>query len=505
MADPILLSSEQMRAVEAAAMAAGVAGAALMEAAGRRVAEVAMKAWSQRPVAVLCGPGNNGGDGFVAARLLAEAGWPVRVGLMGDRGALKGDAKLMADLYQGEVEALGPALLENAGLIVDALFGTGLARPVEGDARAMIEAANAHPAPVLAVDIASGVSADTGAVLGAAAQAARTVTFFQKKPGHALYPGRAFSGAVDVADIVMTPEHAAGVRLDTFENHPGLWGRDLRRPSPMGHKYHRGSVFVVSGPALRTGAARLAARGALRIGAGLVTVLSPRSAAGENAAHLTAIRLCEAESAADVAQTLQEADKYPAVCVIGPAAGVGAQTREKTLAVLGAKASGVLDADALTSFADDPPALFAALRTEDVLTPHTGEFARLFPDIDLAAGKLVAARKASERAGAVVILKGGDTVVAAPDGRAAVNVNAPPELATAGAGDVLAGFVAGLRAQGMTGFAASCAAVWFHGACGRAAGPGLIAEDLPEAVPAVLRSLFAPPQTQPAPAQENRS
>jgi len=498
----ILLSTEEMRAAEAAAIKAGISGAALMESAGGKLAEIAMRAWTPRPVAVLCGPGNNGGDGFVAARKIAEAGWPVRLGLLGERSVLKGDAKLMAELYEGEIEGAAAPVLEGAGLIIDALFGTGLARPIDGAARAIIEAVNAHPAPVLAADIASGVHADSGAVMGAAVQAARTVTFFQKKPGHALFPGRALSGAVDVADIGITAEHAADIRPATFENQPAIWGAGFRRPNWQAHKYMRGHVMAVSGGKLNTGAIRLAAMGALRIGAGLVTVLSPAEATAIHGAQLTAIMLREVSGAAEIAENLQGADKYPMAAIIGPAAGVGEATRDKVLAILKTHAAAVLDADALTSFADDPAALFAALREGDILTPHTGEFARLFGDAGAADGKLAAARAAAAKAGAVVVLKGADTIVAAADGRAAVNVNAPADLATAGSGDVLAGFIAGLRAQGMAGFEAACAGVWFHGAAGQAAGPGLIAEDLPGAVPAVMRSVFAPSEAQQGGASE---
>jgi NAD(P)H-hydrate epimerase len=490
----ILLSSDQMRAAEAAAIKAGIAGAGLMAAAGEQTADIAMRTWTQRPVAVICGPGNNGGDGFVAARILSEAGWPIKVALMGERDALKGDARLMAGLYGGEIAPMTPEILEGAGLIIDAIFGTGLARPVVDAPAAMIGAINAHQAPVLAVDIPSGIHADNGAVLGAAVNAARTVTFFQKKPGHVLYPGRAHCGVVDVADIGISGDHAGDIKPDTFENHPGLWGQYFRRPSLVGHKYQRGSVIAVSGGPMNTGAARLAARGALRIGAGLVTVLSPREAAAANAAHLTAIMLSPADTPAEISKHLEGGGKYPMIGVIGPAAGVGDETRKKTIAVLKNATGAVLDADALISFADNPSDLFSALRGDDILTPHSGEFARLFPDIDLTVGNLGAARAASSKAGAIIVLKGADTVIAAPDGRAAINVNAPPELATAGSGDVLGGFIAGLRAQSMPGFEAACAGVWFHGACGQAAGPGLIAEDLPEAVPTVLRSLLAPPK-----------
>lgn len=492
MTEPVLLSADQMRAVEGAAIKGGVASAALMETAGSRVADILMRAWTKRPAAVVCGPGNNGGDGFVAARRLAEAGWPVKLALVGERAALKGDAKMMADLFEGEIAPFSPAALEGAGVIVDAIFGTGLARDVEGAPRDAIEAINAHAAPVLAVDLPSGVNADTGATMGVAVNAARTVTFHAKKPGHVLFPGRALSGVVDVVDIGIPENGTVQFKPDTFENQTALWGPAFGRPTWMAHKYHRGHVFAVSGGPINTGAARLAAMGAQRIGAGLTTVLSPEDALVANAAHLTSIMLRRADTGADVAQYLQDTDKYAKVAMIGPAAGVGEATREKALAILRTGAGAVLDADALTSFADNLGALFKALRSDDVLTPHTGEFARLFGETE--SGKLAAARAASKKAGAVVVLKGADTVIAAPDGRAAVNVNAPPDLATAGAGDVLAGFIAGLKAQGMAGFEAACAGAWFHGACAQAAGPGLIPEDLIAAVPPVLRSLLAPPE-----------
>lgn len=491
MTGPVLLTAAEMGRADRLAVDSGVASAALMERAGAGVAEVAMRAWDKRPVAVLCGPGNNGGDGFVAARRLKEAGWPVRVGLLGETAKLRGDAKLMAGKYDGSVEALTPALIEGSGLIIDALFGTGLARPLDGAASAIVNAVNAGKAPVLAVDLPSGVNADTGAVMGAAIAATRTVTFFLKKPAHALFPGRALCGAIDVIDIGIPLSTLDEIAPMTFENHPAVWARSLRRPGYAAHKYSRGAAAVVSGGRLRTGAARLAARAALRIGAGVVTVLSPSEAAAENAAHLTAIMLREADDGRAVATLL--ADGRYGAALIGPGAGIGEATREKTLAVLASGAAAVLDADALTSFESHPKALFAALRPIDVLTPHAGEFARIFSGIDMnSSGRLEAARRAAARAGAVVVLKGADSVIAAPDGRAAINVNAPPDLATAGSGDVLAGLIAGLLAQGASAFEAAAAGTWLHGAAGQAAGPGLIAEDLTEALPTVLRTLFAP-------------
>lgn len=506
----LVLSANEMRAAERAAMDAGTASAALMETAGGKAAEIIQRAWSARPVTVASGPGNNGGDGFVVARELANAGWPVKVGLVGEREALKGDAKLMADLFEGEIVPFSPELLSGAGLIVDAIFGTGLARDVDGAPKAAIEAMNAAPAPVFAIDLPSGVNADTGAVMGTAIQAARTVTFHARKPGHLLFPGRALSGAVDIADIGISDEASAKAEPKTYENHPALWGAMFPRPRWGGHKYTRGSVMAVSGGPLNTGAIRLAAEGALRIGAGLVTVLSPQAAAPVHAAHLTAIMLRVCDNEEHLAAHLEDADRISMCVVAGPAMSVGAKTQRNVLAILNSKAGAVLDADAITSFADEPQALFSALRPDDVLTPHMGEFARLFPEEAKLDGKLAMARAAAEKAGCIIVLKGADTVIAAPPsgddgGRVLINANAPPDLATAGAGDVLAGIIAGLKAQGMDGFTAAGAGVWVHGATGQAVGPGLIAEDLPRAVPTVLRQLFAPPQQQPqqAPQQPN--
>jgi NAD(P)H-hydrate epimerase len=475
----------------------------MMEAAGGGAASFIIRTIERRPISVLCGPGNNGGDGFVVARKLKEAGFPVRVGLLGERAALKGDAALMAGLYDGPVEALSPALVDGAGLIVDALFGTGLQRPIDGVAKDVILAANASPAPTVAIDIASGVDADTGAMLGIAMRAAATVTFISKKPGHLLFPGRALAGAVHIIDIGVRDETVAKANPLSFENHPALWASGWRRPSFDTHKYDRGHVAVVSGPRLRTGAARLAAKGALRAGAGLVTVLTPPEASAENAAQLTAIMLREAEGAGAIAEVLT--DKRFNVALIGPAAGVSAATRDSVLSILRSSASAVLDADALTSFEAAAQTLFAALRPDDVLTPHAGEFTRLFPGAATApGGRLGAARAAAKAARSVVVLKGADTVIAAPDGRAIINGTAPFELATAGSGDVLAGIIAGMKAQGLKGFEAAAGAVFLHSAAGVVAGPGLIAEDLPVAMPQVIAALFAPPAEQQRPENARR-
>ncbi|MEM8773139.1 MAG: NAD(P)H-hydrate dehydratase [Pseudomonadota bacterium] len=488
MASVVLLTAAQMRAAENAAIKGGVSSAALMENAGQAVAQVAMKGWSKRPVAVICGAGNNGGDGYVVARRLAEAGWSVKLLKAGDHSGLSGDAKMMSGLYAGEAMEFSPQELEGVGLIVDAVFGAGLSRPIEGEAAEIINAINSAAAPALAVDLPSGIHPDTGVTLGVSVQATRTVTFFAKKPGHVLYPGRALCGAVDVAAIGMEPDALSAVPVDTFENQPPLWAARFPRPSWRTHKYDRGHVFVLSGGPFETGAARLAAGGAQRMGAGLVTMLASAQAAPMNAPHLTSVMLRICENADQLSEILTAKAHYNRTLVIGPAAGVSEATRNNLKAGIAAGAEVIADADALTSFAEDAEELFGALRPEDIITPHEGEFELLFPGL-LNAGRLPAAKEAAKKAGCVVMLKGADTIIATPDGRAAINVNATPDLATAGAGDVLAGFIAAIRAQGAPGFEAACAGVWFHGAASISAGPGLIAEDLAEQIPSILRTL----------------
>jgi NAD(P)H-hydrate epimerase len=474
-----ILTTAEMAAADAFAVKQGVPSLTLMENAGRAVAEAIAARFKPCPVAVLCGPGNNGGDGFVVARLLDESGFTVCVATDGGH---KDDADIMAAKWSGEVVALTPDALRGARLVVDGLFGAGLARPLTGAYAAMVEALN--DLPVVAIDLPSGVSGDTGQPLsGVHVRAALTVTFFRKKPVHLLLPGRALCGEVVVADIGI-PAEAASTRL--HENGPALWCYPF--PGAGGHKYTRGHAVIVSGPAHATGAARMAARGALRVGAGLVSVASPPEALAVNAAHLTAIMLKPFEGAEGLAKLLE--DKRINAVALGPGLGVGGETRALADAVLTSGAAIVLDADALTSFKDDPEALFARLHDRCVLTPHAGEFERIFPGLlDESPSKVEAARAAAARAGCTVILKGGDTVIADASGKAAVNADAPAWLATAGAGDVLTGLVAGLLAQDMTAFHAAACAVWLHGAAAARFGPGLIAEDLPEMLPVVLAGL----------------
>jgi ADP-dependent NAD(P)H-hydrate dehydratase / NAD(P)H-hydrate epimerase len=491
-----LLTNAEMGEADRLAIEGGVAGIALMENAGRAVADVvAARTEPGATIAIVAGPGNNGGDGFVAARLLAARGFAVRLALVGDRATLKGDAAEAARRFGGTVEPAAARVLDGAGVVVDALFGAGLDRPVTGAAAEMIAAVNACGAPVVAVDLPSGINGTTGAVMGLAITAAESVTFFRRKPGHVLLPGRLHGGQVQVADIGIPAQVLERVRPRTFLNDPSLWQARFPVPRLDGHKYARGHAVVVSGGAAHTGAARLAARAALRAGAGLVTIASPREALAVNAAASLAVMVRPVDGASELTAFLS--DRRLNALVLGPGGGVGQAMRELVAAGLNGPRAVVLDADALTSFEDETEPLYAALAKRQhpaVLTPHAGEFARLFknaPEITGKASKIDMARAAAAASWAVVLLKGPDTVIAAPDGRAAVNDNAPAWLATAGAGDVLAGLIAGLLAQGMPGFEAAAAGAWVHGEAASRVGPGLIAEDLSEAVPAVYRALFA--------------
>jgi hydroxyethylthiazole kinase-like uncharacterized protein yjeF len=491
-----LLTNAEMAKADRLAIAGGMLSIKLMENAGRATADAAAALLQGRRVTIVAGPGNNGGDGFVAARYLAERGISVRVSFVGDKAKLKGDAALAADRWSGPVEAASAASLTDCDLIIDALFGAGLDRDVEGLPRAMIETMNAAGAPVVAVDLPSGVNGTTGAVMGVAVNAAHTVTFFRRKTGHLLLPGRLRCGAIQVADIGIPESVLAAIKPSAFMNRPGMWGDVFPQPRSEGHKYSRGHAVVVSGGLPTTGAGRLAARGALRAGAGLVTIASPREALSINAEATLAIMVRPVDGAGELAAFL--ADRRHNAVVLGPGGGVAPAMLDLVAVVLASGAAAVLDADALTSLAQEPGIMAGMIggspKRGVVLTPHEGEFARLFKAIHEdhnVHSKLEKTRLAARSSGAVVLLKGADTVVAAPDGRASIADNAPPSLATAGAGDVLAGMIAGLLAQGMPAFEAAGAAVWLHGEAANEFGPGLIAEDLPEALPAVYRRLFA--------------
>jgi ADP-dependent NAD(P)H-hydrate dehydratase / NAD(P)H-hydrate epimerase len=491
-----VLTSAEMERADRLAIAEGTSGFALMLSAGQAVAEAAINLVEEGPILVVAGSGNNGGDGFVAAAELAARGREVSVILLCERDSLRGDAASAARGWKHPVLPFNPQAIGRPALIIDALLGAGLNRPVKEEPHEMIEAINANGAPVLSVDLPSGVNGTTGAVMGVAVRATETVTFFRRKPAHLLLPGRIHCGRVRVADIGIDPRVLEEIQPRTFENDPSLWRSSFPVPQIDGHKYARGHAVVVSGGIASTGAARMSARGALRAGAGLVTLASPRDALAVNASALSAVMVREIDTVVEFAELLL-IDKRLNSCVIGPGAGLGERTRDFVLTALSAKRNLVLDADALTSFAEAPHRLFEAIKESHdlnvVLTPHEGEFPRLFSDMSNKhpdRSKLERVRAAAERSGAVVLLKGPDTVVASPDGRATIAANAPPWLATAGAGDVLAGIIAGMLAQGVPAFEAACIGVWMHGEAAREAGPGLIAEDLPETLPAVFRRLY---------------
>jgi len=504
-----LLSPAEMAEADRLAIATGpLDGIGLMLRAGEAVAAVVLARYpAASRVHVLCGPGNNGGDGYVVARLLQESGVDVALWVSGEPRA-GSDAAIAAAECSLAPRPLAEFAPEDGSIVVDALYGAGLSKPLSGDAASAVRIVKKFNLPVIAVDLPSGVSGDSGDILGAAFRAAVTVTFARRKPGHLLLPGRKRCGEIVVADIGIGDAIIDQVAPRTFENKPAFWLSHLPVPAVDAHKYKRGHAGVFSGGPSATGAARLSALAAARAGAGAVTVLSPANAMQVNAAHLTSIMLRRTDTVADLNDFVSE--RRPSAFVLGPGFGVGERTRELALAILGAGRQGtavgidglVLDADGITSFRDAPETLFEAARHPDapalVMTPHEGEFGRLFADIaaDENLSKLARARTASARANAVVIYKGADTVIAAPNGLAAINGNGAPWLATAGSGDVLAGIIAGLLAQGMPAFEAAAAAVWIHAEAGSRFGPGLIAEDLPLALVPVLRELVAARQAE---------
>ncbi len=468
-----LLTPAEMARADAVAIAGGVPGIALMEAAGRALTRAVLARFRPCRTLVLAGPGNNGGDGYVAARLLERAGWPVAVAAL-EPPRPGGDAALAAARWRGPMLPFTPGEARRAGLVVDAVFGAGLARELDGVAAETLAAAQAA-APLLAVDVPSGLDGETGAVRGFAPRAALTVTFFRRKPGHLLLPGRELCGEVLLAaDIGLPASVLRAVGPRAFHNRPGLWS--LPALGADSHKYTRGHLTILGGGAM-TGAARLAAGAAHRAGAGLVTVAAPDPAAA------TAYRTGDPEtivSTEPLAALLEDGRR--AVWLLGPGLPPTPETREALRRVIGAKRTVVADAGALLACAEAPDALSGAA----VLTPHAGEFARVFGPA-AGADKPAAARAVAARTGAVVLLKGADTVVAAPDGRVAINDNAPPSLATGGTGDVLAGTIAALLCQGMEPFGAAAAGAWLHGEAARLhPRPGLVARDLITLLPGAL-------------------
>lgn len=504
-----ILSTPEMYQADRDAVQSGVASIDLMEAAGQAVVAAITTRWDPCDVVVLCGPGNNGGDGFVIARLLNALKWPVTVYLMGDKAALKGDALANSKRWRGKVHPLDAAFEQlvvddraNAKptLVIDAVFGAGLSKPLSGTVKSLAQLVNLsrETTPhvfVVAVDVPSGVDGDKAfALKGISFQADLTVTFCRPKPAHVALPARALCGEVLVADIGISDAVVRAIAPKICLNDDDVWSGVWPHLPAETNKYTRGHVVVLGGPVM-SGAARLAALGARRMGAGLASI------AVDDDAFCTYAAAVEPGTIVYPCNGLKGfrkmlCDPRKSCVVLGPGAGVSKSTRAKVLAALKAGKRCVLDADALSVFEDSPKTLFKALMgfaDDVVITPHGGEFARLFPQLakkQSSVGKIEIARAAAYQAGCVVLYKGADTTIAAPDGRVAVTTNAPPSLATAGAGDVLAGFIGALLAQNMPAFEAASAAAWLHGECANAFGPGLIAEDLIDELPDALDALF---------------
>ncbi len=486
--DLAVLTTDEMYAADRAAIARGIDGHSLMTNAGWQVAAAIRRRYRPARVLVLAGPGNNGGDGFVVARLLAARGWPVRVASLAPVGVLSGDAARAASDWRGPVVPFEERQLANTGLVVDALFGAGLTRPVAGKAADMLAAVAARSIPVVAVDVPSGVDGNTGTISGLAIQAELTVTFFRRKPGHLLLPGRDLCGELVVADIGIPSRVLDGIAAKTGLNAPGLWRSLLPRPTADSHKFTRGHAVVLGGAEM-TGAARLAAAAARRVGTGLVSIAAPAAALGTYRAGDAGL-LVE-PLADDFSDHL--ADRRRTAAILGPGAGRSGLLARQVLAALGGERPLVVDADALSVFAGGPGALFRAVRDATgsvVATPHAGEFERLFGPIGT--DRLGAARRAAGESHMTVVLKGSDTVIASPDGRAAITADAPATLATAGSGDVLAGLIGGLLAQGMPAFEAAAAATCIHGRAADLYGNVLIAEDLVSMISPVLTEFTSP-------------
>lgn len=483
-----ILTCDEVRAAEQRAVEAGISLWALMRKAGQACADVLHAEFPEGRVVVLAGPGNNGGDAFVAAQRLRDLGrnvWLYDLAPTRDRTA---EGALALNALTGPRQPLEDMRLSPDDVVLDGLFGAGLSRSLSGEAAFAAEQVNASGAKVVAIDVPSGINGDSGAVPGLAIRADVTVTFCAKKPAHVLQPAASLCGDVIPAEIGFGRFVAEIGQGRLQENGPALWAHSLRWPEASSHKHQRGRLAVVTGGLANTGAARLAAQAGLRTGAGLVTLLCPPGALIVVASSVTAVMTSSFASSSDlVSQT-----KKSSAVVIGPAAGVTDAARANIEALARAGRSLVLDADALTVFGGQSVQLRAILSAPAILTPHTGEFERLFPGLlAKSANRIDAVRAAASEVNTVVLLKGADTVIAAPDGRAVVNTHATPFLATAGAGDVLAGIIGGLLAQGLSAFDAACAAAWMHGDAGLRVGAGLTAEDLDQALRGVLHDLHA--------------
>ena len=484
-----VLNTQEMYKADSDTIESGILGVELMENAGFSTAKIIIDNWNPCPLLILCGPGNNGGDGFVIARHLKKAGWPIRVASLVSIDKYKGDAATMAQKWDGAIELLSEkTALTNTALVVDAVFGIGLSKPLGKEIRQLFKKINNnHIIKVIAVDIPSGINGDTSNVDPDTLKADLTVTLCRKKIGHLLLPGKVFCGKVHVVSIGITDKTIANMNTHIFENHPALWLKDYPWPVPEDHKYKRGHTLIL-GSLDMTGAACMAGHAALRSGSGLMTIATPQESRDIYARYKANFLLKTIKTSKNFKALLN--DKRINTVLLGPGAGITSELKEITLDTVSCKEKAcILDADAITVFKDNPEELFTVLHDKCVLTPHEKEFERLFGKSN--DNKLIRAQNASKKSGAVVVLKGNDTIIAAPDGTTIINTNSPSTLATAGSGDVLSGMIAGLIAQGMPVFQSACAAVWLHGACAKSFGPCLIAEDIADQLPIALSNLLS--------------
>lgn len=484
-----LLTPKQMNEADHLTIEGGVPGIQLIQSAGDVLLMAVHSHFANaHDVLIVSGIGNNGGDGFVLAERLANSGRNVSVTILGDASDISGDAKLAYDAMPDTIKYDDHPNYDNYDLIVDAIFGAGLCREIKGIYAEAVSQINTSPTKVLSVDLPSGINGATGHILGCAVQADVTATFFRKKPGHILCPGRFYCGEIALGQIGIQNAVLDEIAPACYLNAPHLWLDNYPFPDPLGHKYDKGHALAISAGLEKSGAARLMAKASLRIGAGLVTIACPQDTLSAHAARTDAIMLSPMDGLNDL---LSDA-RINSIC-LGPGLDPDVHTRQLVEDVLKLDKSIVLDAGALTAFSNKPDDLFSAIGSRaapTILTPHDGEFARLFPEIDKSIGKIDQAKVAANLAGATIILKGPDTVIAEPNGRIAVSNNAPAWLATAGSGDVLCGMISGLLAQGMPEFEAACAAVWFHGEAGNISGPGLISSELELALKIAIQNFY---------------
>lgn len=487
-----LLTPSEMDFADQLTISSGRPGFELMQNAANAVYQTILKEFpGSHRILIVCGLGNNGGDGLVLANMLKDSGTNIELTIIGDKAKIKGDAKLALDQLDSTINIVPNPDWQSFDLIIDCIFGAGLDRNIENPFTETIKNINLAPAKVLSVDLPSGIDGKNGLVRGICINADVSVTFFRRKPGHLLFPGRAHCGKTVVKQIGIGNEVLKQIKPTIFHNIPALWHEYFETPKVTGHKYHRGHTLAVSGNLTKIGATRLMAQSALRTGSGLVTIAAPKETLLAHASYITSLMLCEIDNPRELKEQLKDR-RLNTIC-LGPGMDPDQQTRDMVSAALTSAGSIVIDAGAISAFAEDPKTLFKLIHEHEsscVLTPHDGEFDRLFSDLASNKDRLSKAREASKISGATIVLKGPDTIIAEPKGRTAISDNAPPWLATAGSGDVLTGIIAGLMAQGLPEFEAAAAAVWFHGEAGNHAGPNLISSDLDESLRKVLQDFY---------------